>query len=110
MAREAHFGPGLFKFLTELKRNNKRVWFQANKHRYQEQVRDPAQRFILDFSPMLKKISPHFIADPRPIGGSLFRIYRDTRFTKDKSPYKTHTGLHFRHKDGKDAHTPASPA
>ncbi len=58
------------------------------------------------FTPHLRKISPHFRADPRPRGGSLFRIYRDIRFSKDKSPYKTHAGLHFRHEAGKDAYTP----
>ena len=54
----------------------------------------------------LEKISPHFRADARPSGGSLFRIYRDTRFSKDKSPYKTNVGIHFRHERAKDAHAP----
>lgn len=106
MPREIYFSPALFKFLSELKRNNEREWFQANKERYEEQVREPARRFIVDFAPVLRKLSPHFVADPRPLGGSLFRIYRDTRFSKDKSPYKTHTGIHFKHAAGKDVHTP----
>ena len=46
------------------------------------------------------------MADPRPSGGSLFRIYRDTRFSKDKSPYKTHAGMYFPVRGGKDVHTP----
>ena len=46
------------------------------------------------------------MADPRPNGGSLFRIYRDTRFSRDKTPYKTNAGAHFRHAAGKDAHAP----
>ena len=46
------------------------------------------------------------LADPRPVGGSLFRIYRDTRFSKDKRPYKTHAGITFRHRDGRDVHGP----
>jgi uncharacterized protein (TIGR02453 family) len=66
----------------------------------------PALDFIEAFAPRLEKISPHFRADPRPSGGSLFRIYRDTRFSKDKSPYKTNLGIHFRHDRAKDAHAP----
>ncbi len=60
-------------------------------------MREPALEFIMDFEAPLKKISPHFVADARTVGGSLFRIQRDTRFAKDKTPYKTHTGMHFRH-------------
>ena len=101
-----HFGQDLFRFLEDLRANNTREWFQANKDRYVRDVKEPAQAFIADFAPHLAKISPHFRSDPRPVGGSLFRIYRDVRFSKDKSPYKTHAGLHFRHKAGKDAYTP----
>ncbi len=95
-----YFGPELFKFLRELKKNNNRDWFQANKQRYEKDVRDPMLRFIDDFSPLLAKISKNF-------EGSMFRIYRDTRFARDKSPYKTHVAAHFRHVSGKnDVHAP----
>lgn len=104
--RERHFEPGLFSFLRDLAANNDRAWFEANKARWEADARGPALRFITDFGPLLVKISPHFRADPRPHGGSLFRLHRDIRFAKDKSPYKTHLGLHFRHEKGKDAHTP----
>ncbi len=103
---QAHFSPALFKFLKDLAANNDRDWFQANKERYEDELREPARAFISDFGPQLRKISPHFRADPRKVGGSLFRIHRDVRFSKDKSPYKTHTGIQFRHKAGKDAHAP----
>lgn len=93
-------------FLTALAANNNREWFRANKSRYDEDVKEPALRFISDFSEPLKRISPRFRADPRANGGSLFRIYRDTRFSKDKSPYKTATGIHFRHEAARDAHAP----
>jgi uncharacterized protein (TIGR02453 family) len=106
MTPTKHFTPGLFRFLRNLKENNTREWFQANKQRYEQEVRQPALRFITDFAPHLGKISKYFRADPRPIGGSLFRIYRDTRFSPDKSPYKTHAGIHFRHEAGRDAYTP----
>ena len=101
-----HFTPALFTFLTELAANNNREWFRANKARYDGDVKEPALAFISDFGPHLARISTRFRADPRANGGSLFRIYRDTRFSKDKRPYKTHTGIHFRHEAAKDAHAP----
>ena len=101
-----YFTRGMFAFLKDLEDNNNREWFNRNKDRYEDLIRDSAIRFITDFGPHLKKISGHFRADPRTVGGSLFRIYRDTRFSKDKSPYKTMVGIHFRHELGKDAHAP----
>jgi uncharacterized protein (TIGR02453 family) len=106
VAETGYFTRKTFAFLRELAENNNREWFSANKGRYEEEIKGPALAFIRDFAPHLAKLSPHFRADPRPVGGSLFRIYRDTRFSKDKSPYKTHTGIQFRHELGKDAHTP----
>lgn len=106
MVATVHFHPETFAFLRELAKHNRREWFQANKQRYQEHVRDPAVRFITTFAEPLERISPHFRADPRPVGGSLFRIYRDTRFSKDKRPFKTHVGIQFRHGIGKDVHAP----
>lgn len=102
----ASFGPELFTFLSELREHNDRDWFAANKERYEAHVLEPALAFIEDFGYRLQSISPHFRADPRRTGGSLFRIYRDVRFSKDKSPYKTQTGIHFRHLLAKDAHAP----
>jgi uncharacterized protein (TIGR02453 family) len=106
MAKNQYFSKETFTFLEELAENNNRQWFQENKKRYEEYVKDPAICFIIDFEPLLEEISTHFNADPRPTGGSLFRIYRDTRFSKDKSPYKTNTGIQFRHNQGKDVHAP----
>jgi uncharacterized protein (TIGR02453 family) len=106
MATGRSFTPAVTKYLRELADHNNRGWFEANKPRYLSEVRDPALQFIADFAPHLKKISPHFRADPRPVGGSLFRIYRDTRFSKDKSPYKTHVGIQFRHERARDVHAP----
>jgi uncharacterized protein (TIGR02453 family) len=105
--KQASFGPELFAYLRDLEANNNREWFQANRQRYESELLEPALDFIEDFAPRLAKISPHFRADPRPSGGSLFRIYRDTRFAKDKRPYKTNVGIHFRHEAGKDAHAPS---
>jgi uncharacterized protein (TIGR02453 family) len=107
MAGEAHFRPELFAFLKELRDNNDRAWFLAHKVRYEWVVRDPFLHFIADFAPLLRAISRHVVADPRPTGGSLFRVYRDVRFSRDKSPYKSHVAAHFPHgARGKDVHAP----
>jgi uncharacterized protein (TIGR02453 family) len=106
MADSAGFRPALFRFINDLSLHNERAWFQANKDRYERDVRQPALRFIVAFGPRLRRISGHFEADPRPVGGSLFRIHRDVRFSRDKSPYKDHVGIQFRHEAGKDAHAP----
>jgi len=105
-SKKAHFSPKLFKFLKELRKNNDREWFRENKDRYECDARNPLLEFIGDFGPILNKISPNFVADPRPTGGSMFRIYRDVRFAKDKSPYKTHAAAQFRHKMGRNVHAP----
>ena len=106
MADDAHFSPGIFEFLSDLRENNNREWFSANKKRYERDVKEPLLRFVEDFDERIEAVSPHFIADPRPVGGSMFRIYRDVRFSKDKTPYKTNAGLQFRHEAGKDVHAP----
>ena len=102
----AHFSAETFAFLADLKANNDREWFQSNRERYEEFVRIPALQFIADFAPRLEQISPHFVSDPRPVGGSLFRIHRDVRFSKDKSPYKTNIAMRFFHERASDVHTP----
>lgn len=101
-----YFTPKLFAFLKDLAENNDRDWFKAHQDLYELHVREPALDFINDFAEPLKKISPYFVADSRTVGGSLFRIQRDTRFSKDKTPYKLNTGMQFRHIAGKDAHAP----
>lgn len=88
--------PELFTFFRSLARNNDRAWFEKNKQRYIDVVRDPLCAFVEAVGPKLRGLSPLVIADPRPVGGSLFRIYRDTRFSKDKRPYKTQAALVFR--------------
>ena len=106
MPENGYFRPELFQFLRRLKKNNKREWFAKHKVEYQELVVEPALLFITDFAPHLAKMSPFFVADARPSRGSLFRIYRDIRFSHDKRPFKTHVGIHFLHASGKDAHAP----
>ena len=102
----SYITPALFAFFRDLQQNNNRAWFQANKHRYEHDVREPLLQFIIDFGLRLAEISPHYLADARKSGGSLFRIHRDIRFSPDKTPYKTAAGIQFRHESGKDVHAP----
>lgn len=100
------FSPGLLDFLRELEANNRREWFETNKARYEEEVREPALEFIRGMTPRLAKISKHLVANDSKVGGSLMRIFRDVRFSSDKRPYKTNLGIQFRHGAGKDVHAP----
>jgi uncharacterized protein (TIGR02453 family) len=102
----SHFTPAFFKFLRELKKNNNRPWFLANKERYERTVRNPLLDFIGEVGPYLRQINPNIVADNSPTRGSMFRIYRDTRFSKDKTPYKTHVAAHFPLSRAKDVHAP----
>lgn len=102
----SYFTPSTLRFLRELAANNERDWFQANKERFIDLVQEPALAFISDFAPRLRKISSHFEADARVQGGSLLRLYRDLRFSKDKTPYKTNIGMRFYHEAGSDIHAP----
>jgi uncharacterized protein (TIGR02453 family) len=100
------FPKEMFTFLEQLANNNNREWFNANKTRYKSEVVAPVMEFIDAIRPGLSDISPYYVADSRPHGGSMFRIYKDTRFSRDKRPYKEHVGCQFRHSAGKDAHAP----
>jgi len=104
--RYATFKPETIKFLRELKKNNNRAWFSENKPRYEEDVLDVALNFIQSMHDPLNAFAPHFTAIPKRMGGSLMRVYRDTRFSKNKTPYKTNIGIQFRHEQAKDVHAP----
>ena len=91
------FGPPFFAFLKDLKAHNTREWFADNKARYVSDVEAPALAFIGALAPQLKTISPRFVARPTRMGGSLFRIHRDTRFSPNKTPFKTHVAMRFPH-------------
>ena len=106
MMKFERFQPALFEFLEQLADHNNRPWFQANKERYEQEVLEPAMTFIRAFQPRLKRISPCFVASDRRLGGSLMRVYRDTRFSKGGEPYKTNVGIQFRHEHGRDIHAP----
>ena len=86
----------LVSFYQELSSNNDRAWFEQNKDRYERHVLKPATLFVEAMGERLRLISPRIVADRRTNGaGSIFRIYRDTRFSKDKTPFKTFLGIFF---------------
>lgn len=82
------------KFFTDLADNNNKTWFAEHKEKFETNVLAPARDFVYEMGKQLQKIAPNVVADPR-VDKSIFRIYRDTRFSKDKSPYKNHLGIFF---------------
>lgn len=88
-------GPGYFRFLRELKAHNNREWFNAHKSVYEQEVLRPTVALVAALEKPIKQICPLIQVSAKPMGGSLFRIYRDTRFSKDKSPYKTYMAARF---------------
>lgn len=95
------------KFLADLAENNDREWFNPRKEVYTQFIVEPAVAFVNAVGEQLRFISPHIQYDTRTNGqGSLMRIYRDTRFSKDKSPYKTWIGIRFWEGGGKAGGNP----
>jgi len=102
-----YFSPASLAFLHDLALHNNKTWFNAHKADYEAHVRVPFLRLISDLQPALAQVSAHFRADPRTVGGSLFRIYRDCRFSRNKSPYKTWQGARLFHYRGKQVPAPS---
>lgn len=94
---QAYFSPATFRFLSALARHNDRAWFKSHQADYESHVRAPFLQLIADLQPAIARISPHFRADPRKVGGSLFRVQRDTRFSRNKEPYKPYAGARIFH-------------
>ena len=86
------FPPEMNQFFRSLKRNNRREWFQPRKHLYEQHCKEPMLELIAALNRDLAKYAPDFVTEPKK---ALFRIYRDTRFSKDKTPYKTHVAASF---------------
>jgi uncharacterized protein (TIGR02453 family) len=103
----AYFSDKSFRFLRALARNNTRAWFQAHRHDYDTHVRGPFLQLITDLQPALREVSEHYRADPKPVGGSLFRLHRDTRFANDKTPYKRWQGARLFHARGRQVEAPS---
>jgi uncharacterized protein (TIGR02453 family) len=90
------FAPAALRFFRELKRHNAKPWFEAHRDEYDREVVAPMRALIEEMDVRLARFAPEITGDPKR---SMFRIYRDIRFSKDKSPYKTHAACWFRHQD-----------
>ncbi|HVR81862.1 MAG TPA: DUF2461 domain-containing protein [Luteimonas sp.] len=102
-----YFTDKSFRFLRGLARHNNRDWFLAHKADYETHVRGPFQKLLLDLQPALAEVSPHFRAETKPVGGSLFRIQRDTRFSGNKAPYKSWQGARLFHERSRQLEAPS---
>jgi len=89
------------RFFRALKRNNRREWFQPRKHLYEQHVKTPMLELVAALNEELKKFAPAYVTDPKK---ALFRIYRDTRFSHDKTPYKTHVAASFSRRGSERLH------
>ena len=94
MKNEITFPQSTIKFLTALSKNNNKEWFEKNRVRYDFELLQPAVQFVIDMGEKLADLSPNIIAIPK-IDKSIFRLYRDVRFSKNKAPFKTNLGLYF---------------
>ena len=94
------FSTATLAFLRGLKRHNDRAWFEANRPAYEAEAKQPMRELIEEMDVRLTRFAPEIIGDPKR---SMFRIYRDIRFSPDKSPYKTHASCWFYHRDGSRA-------
>lgn len=106
MASFTGFYPETFGFFAGLVHNNEKSWFEAHRADYERYVVEPALALITDLDSVVRSISPRYRGVAKRQGGSLMRLYRDVRFSRDKTPYKTNVGIQFRHDLGKDVHAP----
>jgi uncharacterized protein (TIGR02453 family) len=102
-----YFTDASLRYLRALARHNERTWFQAHKPDYDAHVRDPFRRLLADLQPDLAAVSPHYHSEPKAVGGSLFRIQRDTRYAHDKTPYKTWQGARLYHTRARELTAPS---
>ena len=95
----------LAKFLGELEQNNNKAWFDQNRKRYERVMLEPAKSFVAAMQPALAAITPGLHSEPK-VGGSIMRVARDTRFSKDKTPYKPHLDMMFWEGAGRNKEAP----
>jgi uncharacterized protein (TIGR02453 family) len=103
----SYFTSATFRFLRALARHNSRTWFKAHQADYEAHVREPFLQLIADLQAPIAKLSSHYRADPRKVGGSLFRVQRDTRFSHDKEPYKPWAGARIFHERRREIAAPS---
>ena len=94
MSPLSNFPGNVENFFSDLVENNEKQWFEKNRSRYEADVLDPVKTLVVEIGKRLNKYRPDIVAIPK-IDKSIFRIYRDVRFSKDKTPYKTHQGIYF---------------
>lgn len=103
----SYFSERSLKFMRALARHNDREWFHAHKQDYEQHVRGPFLALLTDLQPALREVSEHYRADPKTVGGSLFRIHRDTRFSNNKAPYKEWQGARLFHARSREVEAPS---
>jgi len=91
----AGFRPAALSFLRAIKKNNRREWFEANRDTFEREIKEPMKAFVEELDVQFATLAPEFVGDPKT---SLFRIYRDVRFSADKAPYKTHAAFWIFHR------------
>jgi len=87
-------------FFRSLMRNNRREWFQPRKHIFETHLKEPMRNLVIEINREMARFAPEYVTDPDK---AIYRIYRDTRFSKDKTPYKDHIAASF-HRRSADAH------
>ena len=102
-----YFTASSLKFLRSLARHNERAWFLEHKADYEKHVRAPFQQLLIDLQPAVAALSVHYRSDPKTVGGSMFRMQRDTRFSGDKAPYKPWQGARIFHERRKQIAAPS---
>ena len=108
MNRESEFSGfprAALTFLAALAENNDKAWFEANRAEYDEHVLAPARACVTALGPRLQALAPNIHAEPK-VNGSIMRIHRDTRFSRDKSPYRPWLGLWFWQGEGRSRERP----
>jgi uncharacterized protein (TIGR02453 family) len=98
----AGFPEETIRFFRSLKRNNRREWFQPRKHLFEQHVKTPMLELVGAINGEFARFAPEYVTDPKK---AIFRIYRDTRFSADKTPYKTHIAASFSRRGGEQLGT-----
>jgi uncharacterized protein (TIGR02453 family) len=94
LSSNARFRPQALTFFRQLKKHNAKPWFEANRSTYESEVRGPLRALVEEMDVRFARFAPEIVGDPKR---AIFRIHRDIRFSKDKSPYKTHAACWFHH-------------
>src|SRR5687767_4506829 len=105
---QPYFTLDAIQFLADLQQNNNKEWFDQNRERFVTSLRDPFLRFLTDLAPRMRnEVSPRFVVDAKPTGGSLARIHKDMRFAKDGMPFKSALSAHFAHENASEGAVPS---